>query len=275
MATFLTTLIFNATKNGWSENWYWTGADHASAQAAALVLASARQKLLAQGVILEAVRTSDVAILGDSVIALAPAIPAAGKPALARDNASNAWLSRINAGALYRRQLWLRGIPDDWIEFNADGTPKPPPAALGKVFDAYVLALTKGPFQLKVIDKGPGSPLTSILVVAADVPTGLTKVTANGHGLANFDFVRIKGAKGVNASLLNGVWQIQDVTANTFVIGLPAADLATINYVTLSGKVQKRATTYVNVTSGVILRGGTRKTGRAFFVSPGRRRARR
>lgn len=272
MPDFQCSMLFNAQKQGWSENWWLTAATHAAAQTATLALAGARQLMLAKTVTIEAVRTSDTAVLGDSLVALAPSVPVGGAaPALAKDNPGNAWLSRVNSGPQYRRQLWLRGAPDDWMVFDDVTGLAKIPDPLNKAFTAYMAVLTNKKFAIRALDKAQAR--TIIQTFTPDAPSGLIKVTAPTHGLNELDQVRIKGALGIGTKILNGVFRIQGRTADTFLIPLPLAALAGVNYVTLSARVQKRAYLLQTVTDGVILRPGLRKTGRAFFVPRGRRRA--
>lgn len=110
MATFKINLFFSLGKAGWSETWYTRRANIDVALRDARGLAQARAALLASDVNFDSVRVSDEAIFGDSDV-----IP---NPTSTRFNGStpsdepyNAALCRIQATSVYRRQLYLRGVP--------------------------------------------------------------------------------------------------------------------------------------------------------------------
>src|SRR5262245_14297741 len=119
MPTYQVTFIFNSERQGWAETFYFTGSSSDAAMAAALPVGQARIKLLGNTHQLEAIRVSDVNILGDSkvdeslnnqnIITV---------PSGARDNVSSAVLGRATAEDKYRRQIWVRGMPDAYTQYD-------------------------------------------------------------------------------------------------------------------------------------------------------------
>lgn len=275
MATYKITFIFGADKQGWSELWYVDANDIQTAGLRGLEVASSRKGLLGTGSVLEAIRVSDEAIRNDSLIQLTP--PVAAGPGVGnaiRDTPGNAWLCRIQAGALYRRQLWLRGIPDSWIVWDQTLRKYEIPAILQARFDAFRDALVAKTFRIRATEKSPTvNPLKPITAIAAD-PSGVWKMTSPVHGLANQDYVRISGTKGSNVKQFRGIWQIFGVTADTFFIPLVVVPTSPVWYIG-GGMVQRRTTSYKVIDGGTLLRPALRRTGRAFFVPAGRRPVKR
>src|SRR5262245_37439972 len=182
MPTFQTTFIFNAERQGWSETFYWTGTSADNAIANALPVGQARIGLLGNTVQLESIRVSDVAILGDSLTdetlnGQNTSVAAAG----ARDTVSNAVLGRATAENIYRRQIWIRGMPDAFIIYNpATGKSmlNESPAFI-QAWNVWATALVGKGFQLRVIDKStPLKPITGVVVSKGD---GLTAIRCPGH----------------------------------------------------------------------------------------------
>lgn len=271
MPTYKVDWIFNQGRAGWTETWY---ASHTTIEDAMKVGkegAAVRARLLGQGARLEHVRVSDVDILRDSLAEDVNVVPS--NDGSIADTPWNAILCRINATELYRRQLWLRGVPDIWIDLDLGN----PNANLGRVlarpqFDAFIAWLKRTPgYMLKVISKtgqGTTGPLISSLTA-----NGLGRVVLHAAGsLANpGEQIRMSGWTGPDAALLNGVFRVVDRDAATVTIDLQFALLTDPNS-NNNGKVRTRKQVYTEVTGGAILRCRKRSTGRAFFAPVGRRR---
>lgn len=273
VATWKTTFIFNEGKSGWSETWYKTGASLSTTinniLTDALVLKGLRTPLLGQGCVLEAIRISDVAIRGDSKLWSA-FLTAPTDQTQSADAAGFSMLCRVEAGSLYRRQQWLRGIRDDWLVRDiVTGQPIAPPA-LTTAYTAFRLQLINDHWQLRCIDKeAPNlivSPITGFIADGTN-----TKVLAAGFaGVQVGDEVRVRGIVGPDAKALNKVWKVLAADAAGVTIGLPFASLIA-PALDLLGKLQTRVVVYKDITDAEMLRLATRQTGRAFFVPRGRR----
>lgn len=268
------TFIFNQGRLGFSESWYCTRDDLATALTDAVFVANFRKGLLGRGCFIEAIRVSDEAVLNDSLVQIIQLQPPNNAPnALFAGDPWDSIFARVQAGALYRRQLWMRGVPDVWIELNpADGRPTWIPAFV-TAFDNFKDAIVAKRYCIKALQKGgaPAQP-RSISAVATSA-TGNFQITAPGHGLSNLQSVRIKGVKGNGLSNLTGVFVIENVTPNTFEV--PLQPLAPGYLYKGNGKVIPRIMGYFPITDAVYLRTAKKSTGRAFFVPRGRRRARR
>lgn len=127
MATFKITLFFSSRRNGWSENYYWSGAGISpAAENAADKLITKRMKLAAPPTILDAVRINDDAIPRLSVLVPKDAEPT-GTYVSKSDNPNVTGMMRLYTGDQHRtRALYLRGNPDNAFDLalpnNADST---------------------------------------------------------------------------------------------------------------------------------------------------------
>ncbi len=272
MATYIGTTIFRQGGAGWSESWYLSASNHDQALEKLQSIGPTRAKLLGGGAAVEYQRISDVAIKGDSKItvineyALSSGVTAADEP-------WDAVYVRVEAGPLYRRQMWLRGIPDEWAG-SAGGFPgtNPNNNFLSNAMDKFAAKLKAVPMQLKCIDKeGAGGTKTPITGLAAD-GSGRTVVSVAVSQGAVGDEFRISGYDGPDKAKLNGVHKIAAIGAGTVTIPLMFASL-TAPAENAGGKAQPRIIVYKDVTNLIIMRMAKKSTGRAFFLPVGRRRA--
>lgn len=269
MAVFKFTWIFNDYRQGWSESWYYTGSNIESSTVTSSSGATVRMRLIGKNVILEAARVSDVTIRGDSTFT-----PFAGvQPvqAAVQDTAWNCWLCRVEAGALYRKSMYLRGCPDDWIAQEENGQFIQPQALRNAIGEFQDFAI--GTLALRVAEKIPDASYIKITGITAD-PDGYIRFAAAATGAVLGDTVTVKSYQGPDRSILNGQHAVRagdgaSVTINTL-FALLLDPLANVK-----GVIAKRNIIYPTVTRIRPLRPVKRSTGRAFFVPVGRRRRRR
>jgi hypothetical protein len=276
MATpFKITWFFNAQKEGFSESWYITSNSAQAAMNSALGVAPSRAAMIGTNAFIEATRVSDETIIGDSLIDFTPFSPTGAASTLTHDQAAAAILCRVSAQAnLYRRQLWLRAIPDVWIQFDvATDQFKIDPTLTGLItlFESRIVLQQ---FQLRVVDKSfIGAPAFVISDVQASPIAGFTRVSTIGVNYADAVNVRIKKCKFVTPFALNGSWTTFNTGVGFFDVRLP---FPVVNPQYLGqGVVRIRSPIYVNVEGIQYERPATRRTGRAFFVPRGRRRVKR
>lgn len=272
MATYKGTMIFNQGRAGWSESWYLQASSHQQAADKLQTVGPTRMKLLGGGASIEYWRVSDVAILGDSAIvvtnewALSTGVTSADEP-------WDAVYVRVEAGPLYRRQMWLRGIPDEWAG-PAGGFPggNPNNSFLTGALDKFKAKAKAVPFQLRCIEKeGAGAVKTPITALAADGSGRTVMSVAVAQGAVGDEF-RVREYTGPDKKLLNGVHKISAVGAGTVTVPLKFADLTDPN-ANAGGKATPRIIVYKDVTDIIPLRMAKRNTGRAFFLPVGRRKA--
>lgn len=271
------TFIFNFQKQGWSETWFAPASDTREALATARVVAQARANLLGRDGRIEAVKVSDVLIPADNRTSFQPAIfpnrPVAANIGWLTDQAPTSVLVRASSSELYRRQLWLRGMVDDWVRWSVDLKRMIWTQEFNNYFGPYRDALINNRYCIRALSRVGGiAPLRQIGAITTSL-SGRYAITAQAHLAANVDKVRITGVKGTNVEQVNGLWQVFNVTANTFEIPLSVPAGVTLLYKG-GGKVRKRVNGYFEVDRLEPQRIGTRKVGRAFFVPAGRRSAR-
>jgi len=180
---------------------------------------------------------------------------------------------RCEAGPLYRRQMFLRGIPDVWAG-PAGSFPGAPPlngdmkAALQKWANR---AINEG-YQLRCTDKeGAGATKTPIDSIAADPQGRLVVTCAANLGAVNDKFI-ISDYDGPNRKLLNGVHKILVKTGNAYTVKLKFAEI-TDPPANTGGQARPQVIVYKPLEKVTIVRMAKRATGRAFFLPVGRRQA--
>lgn len=272
MAEFKLTLIFNAERRGWTESFYMDYSSYATADVAAQALLEKRIPLLGIGAKVEAYRLSDIAVAGDALLYTPPVNNVINNQTqLVRDVPEVAALARIQATDNYRRQLWLRGIPDDWASWNQTvGVWNVDPDFKAK-FDAFAAILTNRQFKVYAISKAPAD-VRSIKITNLTTVVTATEISAPGHTFVVGDKVRVKGCKGVNASLVNGVWDVFAVTLDTFTVrnNIPPG---TAYFYSGGGVAMRQFKKMFQIDRCTFERIAKRDTGRAFFVPRGRRKA--
>lgn len=283
MPTFKTDYIFSLGKQGWIETWYMTaGSARGALDAATGDKLLKRKGLLGKGATIEAVRVSDVAVWGDTLVKGYGPAAAVGKVDLMSDIPGASVLARVEAGPLYRRGWLVRGVPDDWLGVDpVSGMPGfADPGALSNALIAFAKAAATTPeFMLKVVLKA-GRPRYNVKNVEPVGGLGsklrFTTTTPNGLGigqLVTVSRVRYEGS-AAPGTVVNG---------RHYVSSAPAADQVefedvladpSFNYIG-GGTLHRYELDYVDVTDIIPIRPGIRRTGRALFVPAGRRRARR
>jgi len=272
MATFACTFIFNWARQGWSETFYHTDSDIDTAMNAAILLSGSRYPLLGKPAYLEAIRVSDVAVLRDSKVHF-PSVNQSTS-SLTADTVSNAWLVRIESGALYRRSFFLRGVPDSWIQYTPEAALPIIAGAFASAFTTFREQLINGNWQLKVFDKVAGAAqAVDVLALEQSLLGWVTVSLAVPAGVVPGQTVRLAGFDHVNTAtkkLLNGTHKVVSIEASDITINLKWADLVSPSDF-IMGKLYRHITTYVAITKANLVYPRARQTGRAFFVPAGRR----
>ncbi len=217
---------------GWAEGLYLKNyATHQDARTEALTMAGKRVQMLGRGVILHAVRVSDIAIPGDSLVdlGLAPApngiynqdFVASIAGGLEFTTADYPWAAmecRVEGTHLYRRAYFLSGSPD---ELQKDDDALIIDNVWKSAFSRWVNHV-KNPgnrWSFKVRDKDSGTvPIKPVTAFAIDTGT----FTCVNHGYLVGDTVSFRN--GGFTPRLTGQFQIVSKTADTFTLShLPAA----------------------------------------------------
>lgn len=266
MATYKGTYLFNQGRYGWSESWYVDAATITDAAGYFSGVMTQRIKMLGRGARMEMIRVSDVDIAGDSMIVLAPEDQITAATPV--DTPWNCLLVRVESGALYRRSMWMRGAPDEWMLFSQNGSIIIPTDAKNAL-KAWSTKIINAGFKFKVTQKG--GPETLPLPIGALAEDENGRVVAQIPGFAGQvnDFVQFKGYNGPDKKILNGRHRVVKVDGASVTVGIEFNTLFAPN-ANFGGKAVRKITLYTFVTSAFIERATSRRTGRAFFVRPGR-----
>jgi len=272
MATFQLTTVFNQGRSGWSETWYCQASTHEQAITKLKSVLPRRQGLLGGGASIEYIRVSDVAITGDSQVQHLQDWAISTSPTGADEPWDGVYV-RCEAGPLYRRQMFLRGIPDAWAG-PAGGFPGSPPnnGEMTQAVAKWASAAKNNGFQLRCANKeGAGAVKTPITSFASGTGGRTTFVVSVDQGAVG-DFFKISGYEGPDKKLLNGRHKIIEKAGTSYTIKLRYLDITDPTENT-GGKASPIVIVYKDLEEVQIIRMAKRSTGRAFFLPVGRRKA--
>lgn len=271
MPIFKGTFIFNQGRNGWSEVYYVDTDGYDNAKARFARLSRSRAGLLGKGTSIDGVRVSDESVLND-------AYPVDVGDVVTFDATTDTpWNSiyvRAQAGALYRRQFHLRGVPDSWITIDPATGKGVIPAVARQQFNLWAADCTSfAPvLQLKVMTKTNDA----VKIAGNPVQDGVfTKFSVGAvPGLDAVPYVLLRKWKGPDRKILNRRWDVVKYEAPFVTLSLPWAYLRepTLDY---NGFMLRRIPGFAPMTDLFLVRFAAKKTGRAFFVSAGKAPARK
>ena len=289
------TYIFGAAAQGFSESWYVTANSLQAADAVANGgFFTRRIALLGTGCQVDWIRTVDLNAPGSALLTNVVGNNAAPDANKIRDNASNCIQVRGIATGNYRRVTWLHCVPDNWIGYNADGSPFFQPPTQPAITALFQFAGTQGiGFRGINTDQTVNLPLT-IKSVQEDMVLNSVQISLLVAPIIAYQvgqYIRLSKIKGdylrsrppLNQNL-NGIWQIiaVDNTGTNITINSLWSDWNP-EPVYFSGGISRTRFRYDNQPggpfpfptwlNGVIVRFARKKPGKAFFVPPGRQRA--
>lgn len=279
---------------GWSETHYSvSGQDLPTVLKDAQDMAKARVMMLGAGISLDYIRVSDQQVRGDSLVALG--IPPSQQNPIAynkaliveatvvgeggrtvsptSDYSFTALLCRMEMGVSQRKSLYLRGIPDS---LDQDGGVITDSVFLD-AFNSWVDLMKSGKWGARVLNKdltaNPIFPITSVTNNAG--PPQQVTITAAGSNFQTGQSVRISGIKyqaappAAASTPINGVWQVANPQAGSFQLsGYPGG---TVQYF-YGGSVRARTYTVPAYSNVLQIRMVSRRAGRPFGLSKGRRK---
>lgn len=262
------TMFFEQGKYGWTETFYLPNSTLSDALTKGFILRERRRNLLGANATIKALRVSDDAFFRDSLLQTVPSDLGNGLLTWGNsDPAFTALLWRLEGGERHRRQLYMRGVPDEVIQI-----PDPPVfrPAYQKVLDAYILEIKTGAWAFKIIQVPPTVPAIAVAnFVNSDPPVVTTGVN---HGYATGDNVLIRGVVGFETGAgrnANGRWYVNVLTVQSFEIkGRP---IPVGSYLS-GGTCVKRVYGLVDISNAEVVRIAKRSTGRPFDSPVGRRR---
>lgn len=276
MAVGKLTYFFNQGRWGWSETWYKTVGTLPDLYRAGLAFADKRAACLAKGCIIEAMRSSLEGVNGDSYMETALGGKLPKTPiVLEADAPWNALLLRAEATSLYRRQVWLRGVPDEDITYDPNtGLFTLAPKQENKYLNLKKAILANA-FQIRAHSKDPLlAPRKRNASMSIPVGGEAVDVACEDHGLVVGDNVHIGGVKQTFAPIkMNGNYEVIGVPGlGTYTVSVPNVSIAKLGTFLKYGYTQKRVVIYSDITDLMPIRIAKRNTGRAFFVPRGRRK---
>lgn len=272
MPFFKSVFIFNSNRNGWTESWYFEGSIISDVTTKALAVANYRQQLMGKFATIEAIRTVSEDKPKVHVIASTGFVPGAGSDVA--DTAWNTVLARISTDdRLYQRNVYLRAVIDTVIQRSTfDGSFNPAGAAeLNSPWSSFLAAARVNGLRFKARSKtGEGGTERDAVGFGKDANGNITVAVA-GATLARGNLVTFSGVSGAGVSdFLRGNQKVREYAAG--LLTLETKVPGDVNPATwTNGKVRKNEPTYPLVGTGQILRPTKRSTGRAFFVTRGRR----
>lgn len=268
MAMNRATLFFRDTNDhGWSETYHTLLPTLPLALDRAKVLAYLRRQLMGGQTYNTYIRVSDDLVTRDSLIYAVPPDDQQVDSWVPGNSASAnlSLVTRIQASALVRRTLYMRGIPTTVI-----------PAA-GKFVNNASFDANFRTFRTELVTQQWACRTKDRLIVVVDIlevtqnpATGVTLVrTAPNHGLVRNGGVQIRGCIGSEA--LNGTHAVLDTpTLTTFTVLVPTILAGYLG----GGVAQKVGYTLVQMIDATIVQASERKAGRIFNSPRGRRSVR-
>lgn len=240
---------------GWSERWALNGVAVGRALIVGDAFRLSRATLLGSSVSITrwTIRDIDVknASSGFSETANAPS-PVVGQE---MDTPWNSVLVFPTGGnATYRRRLWLRGVPDGAIQFDAGGNPLLDPA-FKNLITAFLVTGNNNNVGWRVQNVAlPANAPKQIGGLAVDA-IGRVQINCPLHGFTLGQSIGISKVTGINLrqqrpgrKQVNGYWKVAAIAdANNFSIALPVYTLTGTPQWKGKGQAKGLATTFVQL----------------------------
>ncbi len=208
-----TLFFFDAFGAGWTETIHNIGGDLTTVQGSAARLIPLRVRCLGSSANLYKARISDDLIQRDSLILDVPVGNQSNPLSTAASADANLCLvTRIEAGALKRRTLFMRGVPTNIAPTSGIYQPTP---AFSTAFNNWKNQLLSDGWAVR--SRGASGALATIVTISSiGAPTVLITTLAP-HGLVLAQPIYITGVKGTTT--VNGSWLVSSTpTATTFTI---------------------------------------------------------
>lgn len=287
MAIFKGSFIFQAGDNGWTEGWYFNATSLATAVTTWATFRSKRDDCLGDWAWIKALRVAGEP--ADGVVDITSLAAPEGQqvaPAI-RDTAWNAVLAMCRSGGS-RRQMWMRGVPDRAVAFNAITGQPELNNLLNSALKAWAALAVKDPggllMKVKVRAGGEITPADGATPAVMNTPKEIAAIaripdvnrvilTLGAHPFLQFQSITIKNGRRGQVPWLRGTYRVLEATPTTITIATPNDPQTPIQY--LGGTtVYRNVYKYPPITSIKYGRFASRKTGRSLFVSRGRQRNR-
>jgi hypothetical protein len=186
-----------------------------------------------------------------------------------------AWLATVRGQAnVGRRQFWMRGIADDWIQWSAASQSFTVVGPLKVAFDKFKALLLAGQWCIRTVQSlkaaGGGNPVNAI---SPNALGNAVTLSAAGAGIDKTKPIIVSGFKK-GLGYLNGTYAAlsgyQIPGNDVWIYGKSVSTTNATAYVG-GGRVRQALYTYTPVADMNLEFPRERRTGRAFFVPRGRR----
>jgi len=271
MPFFKVTFLFNQSRHGWSETWYREASLLRDVRVPAAQVAASRSRLLGVGSLIEAYRITSVDKPYRKLLTKFTAPESFNVDPT--DQAPAAILARLHDSELiYDRLVTLRGCPDVEITIDEAGNPTVVDALYEQRWQDFVTTLKQQGFRWKARGKtGAGGTLINVTDIVIN-GAGRLAMAIPGLSTDVNGYFELTGFTGPAAAVVNGRHQVRAKDGNQVETNTTPPVGTTLIGLEL-GKARAITVEYPTPETGVILRPGKRDTGRAFFVSRGRRKA--
>ena len=272
MGVFQCSTLFRWGDQGWSEQHFVTASDSSAALALLDKTSIPRDNMLGDQSVIVAIRVSDIAIRGDSLVtnyARGTFVPG-GSGDFQSDVPWTAWHCRLEGTDMHRRSWFSRGMPDKWWVNPSGVSPETltPPADFLTAFTKWFNVLRGNGFGILGQDKS-GNPIRNVVSVVKDDPSGLMRLTLDGAIVTQTGkYIRVYGGKSIPG--LGGKQRVAAVPGPTQVIISRA--MPTSFYYGFDATATALAPIVIPYTRGIVLNIAKKSVGRAFFALRGRRR---
>lgn len=271
---FKCNLFFGQGTYGWSETYYREEESYNACLEALDKLREKRIALLAKGASCIGSRVSDDAFQNDGQVLEPPNVPVEQVNDPNEAGVDQPWtclLLRLQAGPVYRRQLYIRGIPDEAVAFpfkQAENT------VIGKKWWTRMRGFTSlltTSWRLKTMKRvGVGFNGTQLITVVPGVGLGTYVLTLTADvGVAPNSLIHLY--RNARQSQWNGNFRVIETGVRTVTVYNGRANPAIGQ---LKGKARILDYQYPQITEALVVRWTHRDTGRPFDASRGRQRAR-
>jgi hypothetical protein len=284
-------MVFKAGDNGWTESWFIPGSDPTAVLPSWIANCPIRAKLLGTYAAIVgqrlAVEPANGVVETRSLIFPGSAVAA---PDSVRDTSWNAVVCLCRGSVGTRRNMWIRGVPDDAIYYDEVTGLEVQSATIANGLAAWVAVAVKAGQQFLircrakvVIPPPPAAPPAGVFVMGGlTLAAGYTDryvVSVPNHTYVLGQTITTRKARRAGLPWLGGIF----VVLNPLNVGTPTATFEIV----VKGRVTSSVTDYEGgmywipisyvydpIQSINYTRYASKRPGKILFVSPGRRRRR-
>lgn len=267
------TMLFNFGGSGFSETWYYNGGVTFPVPQNSVFDQVYQQRALMTGIGTspEGWRLSDLSNPRSTYVRYYSKVAPIGKNP---DPPSTAWLADVRGvNGIGRRQLWLRCVPDEWVEYDSVTGRFTPVGPLVGALQAFTSLLTTPPWSIRTVVTLAASGIKSRVTSLAQGALGGTQLNAATTGF-NLEAPIVVSGFRKPLGVLNGNFDaVSAYTGSSGQFNLNHKAVTTAELATYNGGAWVRQATfsYTNIGTIDLIQPRERKVGRAFFVPRGRR----